>query len=56
MMSFEVHRMNLYDEKTGLYTFTLPMDNKVATLVDHWVEPPPGLIVIDMTITVTQID
>jgi len=56
MMSFDYHRMDLLDEKTGLFTFELPMENGVAKLIDHWVEPPPGLIVIDMTITVTRLD
>ena len=56
MMSFEFHRMDLYDGATGLYTFEIPMENGIAKLVDHWKEPPPGLIVIDMTITVTRLD
>ena len=56
MMSFDYHRMDLLDEKTGLFTFELPMENGIAKLVDHWVEPPPGMIVIDMIIIVTQLD
>ena len=53
MLSFEILRTDLLDEETGLYTFELPMENGIAKLVDHWKEPPPGLIVIDMTITAT---
>jgi len=56
MMSFEVHRTDLFDFDTWLYIFELPMENGVAKLIDHWKEPPPGLIVIDMTITVTLVD
>jgi len=55
MMSFDYWRTDLIDEETGLYTFKLPMENGIAKLIDHWKEPPPGLIVIDMTITVTQL-
>jgi len=53
MLSFEWLRQDLIDEATGLYTFELPMENGIAKLTDHWEEPAPGLIVIDMTITVT---
>ena len=55
MMSFEEWRTDLMDGETGLYTFVLPMENGTAKLIDHWEEPPPGLIVIDMTITVTPV-
>ena len=53
MLSFEMLRTDLIDAETGLYTFKIPMENGVAQLIDHWNEPPPGLIIIDMTITVT---
>ena len=56
MLSFEWLRQDLLDEETGLYTFELPMENGVAKLYDHWNEPPPGLIIIDLTITVTRVD
>jgi len=56
MMSYEVHRTDLFDFDTWLYTFELPMENGIAELIDHWKEPAPGMIVIDMTITVTLID
>ncbi|MCL1895992.1 MAG: hypothetical protein FWG03_05540 [Clostridiales bacterium] len=56
MLSFEILRTDLLDEETGLYTFELPMENGKAELTDHWKEPPPGLIVIDMTFTATQVD
>ena len=53
MMSFEVHRTDLLNGE--LYTFELPMEKGIAKLEDHWVEPHPGQIVIDMTIIVTQV-